>query len=49
MQDTAWQCHCGTVSEVRILGDASFTHNPIAYQNGEHGTVAACEVRARGQ
>ena len=35
--------------EVQILGDAAFTRKHIAHQNGEHGTVAARDVRARGQ
>ena len=43
------QCHCSLFSEVRILGDAAFTCKPIAHQNGERGTVVACDVRARGQ
>ena len=37
------QCHCVLFSEVRIL---EFTRKPIAHQNG---TVAACDMRARGQ
>ena len=43
--------HCQRVlfSEVSILGDAAFTRKPIDLQNGEQGTVAACDVRARGQ
>ena len=40
------QCHCALFSEVRILGDAEFTRKRIAHQNG---TVAACDMRARGQ
>ena len=36
-------------SEVRRLGNATFIHKPIDYQNGESGTVAACDVCARGQ
>ena len=35
--------------EVRILGDAALTCKPIDHQNDERGTVAACDVRARGQ
>ena len=41
------QCHCGLFSEVRILGDAAFTRKPIDHQNGEHGTVAVCNLCAR--
>ena len=32
-----------------ILGDVAFTRKPIAHQNSEHGTVAACDMHARGQ
>ena len=50
MRHIGGQCHCALFSEVRILGDATFTQKPkIANQNGERGTVAACDVRARGQ
>ena len=35
-------------SEVRILGDAAFTHKPIDHQHGEQGTLTTCYVRARG-
>ena len=48
MRHIGGQCHCALFSEVRILGDATFTQKPkIANQNGERGTVAACDVRAR--
>ena len=43
------QCHLALFSEAHILGDAAFTGKPIAHQNGKCGTVAACDVRARGQ
>ena len=46
---TGGQCHCALFSEVRILGDAAFTSEPIAIQNGEQGTVAVCDMRVRGQ
>ena len=36
-------------SEVRILGDMAFTLKPIDHQNRERGTVAACDMPARGQ
>ena len=29
---------------MHILGDAAFTCKPITQQNGECGTVAACDV-----
>ena len=41
--------HCVLFGEVRILGDAAFTHKPINHQSGEYDTVAAYDVRARGQ
>ena len=34
---------------MRILGDAALTRKPFDHQNGEHGIVAARDVRARGQ
>ena len=39
--------NCALFSEVRILGDAAFTRKPIDHQNGERGTVAACDKQAR--
>ena len=49
MSHSGSQCHCALFSEVRILGDARFTCKPIDHQKGERGTVASCDVRARGQ
>ena len=50
MRHIGWQRHCASFSrEVRILGGAAFTREPIDHQNGERGTVAACDMRARGQ
>ena len=49
MRQTGGHCHCALFSEVRILGGAVFTRKPIAHQNGERGTVAAYDMRARGQ
>ena len=50
MRHSGGQCHCAFYisSEVRILGDVAFTSKPFAHQNGERGTVAACEVYAWG-
>ena len=50
MHHVGGQCHYAIFSEVRIVGNAAFTRKPsIDHQNGERGTVAACDVRARGQ
>ena len=49
LRHTGGQCHCALFCEVRMLGHAAFTRKPIAHQHGERGTVAACDVRARGQ
>ena len=43
------QCHFALFSEVRILSNAVFTSKPIDHQNGERGTVPACDVCASGQ
>ena len=40
MRHTGGQCYCALFSKVRIY---------IAHQNGERGTVAACDVHARVQ
>ena len=48
MRQTGGQCHCALFSEGHILG-AAVTHKPIAHQHGERGTVAGCDVHARGQ
>ena len=49
MRQFGGQCLCALFSEVRILGHAASTRKPIDHQNSEHGTVAAWDVRARGQ
>ena len=49
MRHFGGQCHYALFSEVRILGDAAFTCKPVDHQNGEGGTVAECDVGARGQ
>ena len=33
---------------MRILGDVAFTRKPTAHQKSERGTVAVCDVPARG-
>ena len=49
MSHIGGQCHRALFSEVRILGDAVYTRKPIDNQNDERDTVAAGDVRARGQ
>ena len=49
MRHYGGQCHCALFSEVCILGDTAFTRKPIDHKNEERGTVAACDVCARGQ
>ena len=48
MRHIGGQCHFALFSKVHILGNAPFTRKPIDHQNGECGTVAACDVCAKG-
>ena len=49
MHHIGGQCYCALFSEGCILGDAALPLNLCAHQNGERGTVAACDACTRGQ
>ena len=49
MRHFGGQCHCALFSKVRSVENAEFTRKPTDHQNGKRGTVAAWDVRKRGQ